>query len=229
MISAIVLAAGLSVRMRGVNKQLARIEGVPVFALSALCFERSKRVGEIIIAAPESDIELMSKTAREFGVTKLKAVTAGGETRAVSVRNALAKVSRGMEYISIHDGARPLITTEEAERVFDDAEKYGAAIAAIRAADTVKVADNGKIIRTEPREALWYAQTPQVFRTEIYLSCMDKLGDKINALTDDSSLLEACGESVHITEIGCCNMKITRPDDLAAAEAVFAQRRRRSV
>lgn len=225
MISAIVLAAGSSVRMCGVNKQLACIEGIPVFVLSALCFERSHRVGEIIIAAPEKDIELMRKTAREFGITKLKAVTAGGETRAASVRNALAAVSPNADYISIHDGARPLITTEEAERVFDDAQRYGAAIAAIRATDTVKAANNGEILRTEPREALWYAQTPQVFRTEIYLSCIEKLGDKINALTDDSSLLEACGESVHLTEIGCCNMKITRPDDLAAAAAVFAQRR----
>ena len=225
MISAIVLAAGSSVRMCGVNKQLACIEGIPVFVLSALCFERSRRVGEIIIAAPEKDIELMRKTAREFGITKLKAVTAGGETRAASVRNALAAVSPNADYISIHDGARPLITTEEAERVFDDAQRYGAAIAAIRATDTVKTANNGEILRTEPRETLWYAQTPQVFRKEIYLSCIEKLGDKINALTDDSSLLEACGMSVHLTEIGCCNMKITRPDDLAAAAAVFAQRR----
>lgn len=225
MISAIVLAAGSSVRMRGVNKQLACIDGIPVFVHSALCFERSERVGEIIIAAPESDIELMRDAALKFGITKLKAVTAGGKTRAASVKNALAEVSPDAEYISIHDGARPLITTEEAERVFDDAERYSAAIAAIRATDTVKVAENGVISRTEPREALWYAQTPQVFKAEIYLSCISKLGEKINALTDDSSLLEACGESVHLTEIGCCNMKITRPDDLAAAEAIYLQRR----
>ena len=225
MICAIVLAAGSSVRMRGVNKQLACIDGIPVFVHSALCFERSAQVGEIIIAAPESDMELMRSAAEQFGISKLKAVVAGGATRAASVKNALAAVSPNAEYISIHDGARPLITTQEAERVFNDAQRYGAAIAAIRATDTVKTARDGEILRTEPREALWYAQTPQVFRTEIYLACIEKLGEKINALTDDSSLLEACGESVHLTEIDCCNMKITRPDDLTAAAAVFAQRR----
>ncbi|MGN0650762.1 MAG: 2-C-methyl-D-erythritol 4-phosphate cytidylyltransferase [Oscillospiraceae bacterium] len=226
MISAIVLAAGSSVRMRGINKQLACIDGIPVFVISALCFERSAQVGEIIIAAPENDLEIMRQTALKFGITKLKAVTAGGETRAASVKNALAAVSPEADLISIHDGARPLITTEEAERVFDDARIYGAAIAAIRATDTVKVAQDSEIRRTLPRESLWYAQTPQVFAAQLYRECLESLGEEINSLTDDSSLLEACGRSVHLTEINCCNMKITRPDDLAAAEAVFRQRQR---
>lgn len=227
MISAIVLAAGSSARMRGVNKQLACIDGIPVFVLSALCFERSARVGEIIIAAPESDIGQMRDIALNYGVTKLKAVTAGGKSRAESVCRALAAVSPEAEYIAIHDGARPLITVDEAERVFDDAQRYSAAIAAVRATDTVKKAQGGVISQTLPREELWYAQTPQVFRAELYRECLEKLGGDIAALTDDSSLAEACGVSVHLTEISCCNMKITRPDDLAAAEAIYRQRKRR--
>ena len=222
MFSVIIVAAGSSTRMNGVNKQLETIDGTPVFVMSALKFERSEKVGEIIIAARGDDTVQFEKLAREFGVSKLAAVVAGGQTRMQSVRNCIAAVSPKADYIAIHDGARPLIETVEIERVFADAEKYGAVIAAVRAVDTIKeVGDGGFIERTPPRENLYYAQTPQVFRKELYLSCLEKInGAAADKVTDDASLLEMCGERVRITEIGGCNMKITRPEDLIMAEAL---------
>lgn len=212
--------------MNGVNKQLEKIGDTPVFVMSALKFEQSQKVDEIIIAAPADDVPRFEKLARNFGVTKLSAVVAGGDTRAGSVRNALDAVSPKADYIAIHDGARPLIETSEIERVFADAEKYNAAIAAVPATDTVKsVGSNGFIEETPQRGKLYYAQTPQVFKKSLYMSCLEKLGAQVETVTDDSSILELCGEYVRITEINCCNMKITRPDDLAAAEAVFGNRR----
>ena len=207
--------------MNGVNKQLEKIGDTPVFVMSALKFERSEMVDEIIIAAPENDAARYEKLARNFGVTKLAAVVAGGETRAGSVRNALEHVSPKADYIAVHDGARPLIETEEIERVFADAEKYNAAIAAVPVTDTIKyAAGNGFIEETPQRGKLYCAQTPQVFRKKLYLSCLEKLGTRADTVTDDSSILEQCGEYVRITEINCCNMKITRPDDLVAAAAI---------
>ncbi len=212
--------------MNGINKQLEKIGNTPVFVMSALKFERSEKVGEIVIAAPAEDVSRYERLAGNFGVTKLAAVTAGGETRAQSVRNALEAVSPKADLIAIHDGARPLIETAEIERVFADAEKYGAAIAAVPATDTVKrVAANGFIEETPKRERLYYAQTPQVFRKKLYLSCLEKLGSRADEGTDDSSILELCGEYVKITEINCCNMKITRPDDLTAAAAIYDNRK----
>lgn len=212
--------------MNGINKQLEKIGDTPVFVMSALKFEQSQKVDEIIIAAPADDVPRFEKLARNFGVTKLSTVVAGGDTRAGSVRNALDAVSPKADYIAIHDGARPLIETSEIERVFADAEKYNAAIAAVPATDTVKsVGSNGFIEETPQRGKLYYAQTPQVFKKSLYMSCLEKLGAQAEAVTDDSSILELCGEYVRITEINCCNMKITRPDDLAAAEAVFGNRR----
>lgn len=212
--------------MNGINKQLEKIGDTPVFVMSALKFEQSQKVDEIIIAAPADDVPRFEKLARNFGVTKLSTVVAGGDTRAGSVRNALDAVSPKADYIAIHDGARPLIETSEIERVFADAEKYNAAIAAVPATDTVKsVGSNGFIEETPQRGKLYYAHTPQVFKKSLYMSCLEKLGAQAEAVTDDSSILELCGEYVRITEINCCNMKITRPDDLAAAEAVFGNRR----
>ena len=225
MVSVIIVAAGSSSRMNGVNKQLEKIGGIPVFVMSALKFDRSEKVGEIIIAAPADDTARYEKLAREIGVSKLTTVAAGGETRMQSVRSCLNAVSSEAEYIAIHDGARPLIETGDIERVFADAEKYGAAIAAAPAVDTVKEVGGGFIESTPPRGRLYYAQTPQVFRKTLYLSCLARLGkEATEKVTDDASILEMCGEKVGITEIGGCNMKITRPEDLIMAQALFRSR-----
>lgn len=226
MVSVIIVAAGSSARMEGVNKQLEKIGDTPVFVMSALKFERSEKVGEIIITAPEDDVARYEKLARNFEVSKLAAVIPGGETRFKSVMNALEQVSPKADFIAIHDGARPLIDIEDIERVFADAEKYNAAIAATPAVDTVKsVAVNGFVEETIPRGKLYYAQTPQVFRRKLYLSCLEKAGQRAETATDDSSILEMCGEYVRVTEIKSSNLKITRPDDLVAAAAIHTNKR----
>lgn len=227
MVSVIIVAAGSSARMNGVNKQLEKIGGTPVFVMSALKFDRSEKVGEIIVAAPEAETARYEKLARSFGVSKLAAVVPGGETRMQSVRKCLERVSPKADYIAVHDGARPLIETEEIEKVFADAERYNAAIAAVPAVDTIKTVGSGGFIEsTPPRGKLFYAQTPQVFQKKLYLSCLEKADETaLLGITDDSSILEMCGEYVKITEINGCNMKITRPEDLVAAEAVYQSRR----
>ena len=243
MFSAIILAAGSSSRMEGTNKQLAKIADTPVFIMSALAFQRSDKVSEIIIAAPADETERFERMARNYGLTKLKAAVGGGATRALSVKAALECVSEDIAHVAVHDGARPLITPEqiiavakeavsdsgldvEKDRVLCDAEEYGAAIGAVKATDTVKVSDaDGFVEATPPRETLYYAQTPQAFSKALYLECLEALGDRIENATDDSSIFEMCGKRVKLTEICCCNMKITRPDDLAAAQAIYDNRR----
>lgn len=223
MFSVIILAAGASLRMGGVNKQLSEIGGVPVFIMSALKFDRCEKTAEIIIAAPEEFCEKYRELAERFGVKKLSRVVCGGRTRFESVKNALSAADKSCGFIAIHDGARPLIDEKDIERVFADAEKFGAAIAACKAVDTVKVVDeSGFIVKTPPRENLFYAQTPQAFRRDLFEKCATEIGER--EVTDDASVLELCGERVKITEISSCNMKITRPDDLAAARAVFDER-----
>lgn len=226
MFSVIIAAAGSSQRMCGINKQLEKIGDTPVFVMSALKFNSIDEVSEIIITAPEADIARYEKLARNYGVTKLTAVISGGETRCQSVKKALDLVSEKADFVAIHDGARPLIDTEDIERVFADAVKYGAAIVASPAVDTLKlVGSNGFIEKTIPRNNVYYAQTPQVFRRRILMDCFEKIGLQADNATDDSSIAELCGEYVKITEITSPNFKITRPDDLTAAQAIFENRR----
>lgn len=217
--SAMILAGGSASRMNGINKQLALLEGIPVVVRSALAFQRSSLVDEIILAVPPGEEQDYSALLRSHFVTKLKAVTPGGETRFLSVKNALSEC--GCNYIAIHDGARPLILTEDIDRVLSDAVEYDAAIAAAPVTDTIKVCSGGNIQHTPDRNALFAAQTPQAFRKELYLSCVERLGSRAFDLTDDSALLELCGEQVHITAVTACNMKVTRPQDLTIAAAVL--------
>lgn len=226
MFSVIIAAAGSSSRMGGINKQLEKIGDIPVFVMSALKFDRLDSVDEIIIAAPADDVARYEKLARNYGVSKLAGVAAGGDTRFKSVRNALTLVSPKAEYIAVHDGARPLIEPDDIERVFADAVKYGSAIAAAPVVDTIKTAGaNGFAESTIPRAGLYAAQTPQVFRKKLYMSWLEKLGLQAENATDDSSLAQMCGEYVKITEIVSPNFKITRPDDLIAANAVYDNRK----
>ena len=209
MFSAVILAGGSASRMNGINKQLALLDGIPVVIRSALAFENSAQAGEIILAVPAGEEERYAALCSQYGITKLKAAVHGGATRFLSVKNALEYVSAGYAYIAIHDGARPLISTADIDRVLTDAVQYGSAIAAAPVTDTTD------------RSTLYAAQTPQAFRRDLYASCMEKLGSRAEELTDDSALLELCGEPVHITPVTACNMKVTRPEDLAIAEAVL--------
>ena len=207
--------------MNGINKQLALLDGIPVVVRSALAFERSSEVSEIILAVPSGEEERYSALCSQYGVTKLKTAVHGGTTRFLSVKNALAQVSADCTHIAIHDGARPLISTEDVDRVLRDAAEYNAAIAAAPVTDTIKQTSDGVITSTPDRIALYAAQTPQAFLKSLYLSCVERLGSRAEELTDDSALLELCGEQVHITPVTACNMKVTRPQDLAIAEAVL--------
>ncbi len=207
--------------MNGINKQLALLDGIPVMVRSALAFERSSEVSEIILAVPSGEEERYSALCSQYGVTKLKTAVHGGATRFLSVKNALAQVSADCTHIAIHDGARPLISTEDVDRVLNDAAEYNAAIAAAPVTDTIKQTSDGVITSTPDRSALYAAQTPQAFLKSLYLSCVERLGSRAEELTDDSALLELCGEQVHITPVTACNMKVTRPQDLAIAEAVL--------
>lgn len=211
--SAIILAAGSSTRMDGTNKQLLELGGIPVLMRSALNFENCGEVSEIIIAARENDREVILSECQKYKITKLKAVCAGGKDRAESAKIAFGFTGK-CDYVAVHDGARPFAEPALIGNVIKAAEETGAAIAAIPVTDTVKKAENGFITATPPRSSLFSAQTPQVFKRELY----EKMCGVSGAVTDDSSLAEQLGVRVKIAE-GCSkNIKITTPADIPVGE-----------
>ena len=142
----------------------------------------------------------------------------GGERRQDSVRQAFERVDQRSEVVVIHDAARPLVTDSLIRRTIDAAFANGAAIAALRASDTVKRADDaGRVAETLPRDRIYLAQTPQAFRVDVLRHALTIQADA----TDEALLAEQAGHPVQLVDGDPRNLKITTADDLALAEKLL--------
>lgn len=218
--AAIIVAGGSSQRMKGINKLLCPVLGIPVIARTLMAYEDCDSIGGIYIACRKEDMADIQNICDKYAIIKLKAIVAGGSTRAQSVKNAFDAVDEKYEHIAIADGARPLTTPQIIDRVLDEAMRCGAAACAVPVTDTVKVADDNRYIQSTPdRSRLWAAQTPQIFRRDIYKAALETGGD----FTDDCALVESVGVKVKIVEGDPANIKITHPIDIVIAEALLRQ------
>lgn len=223
-ITAVIVAAGNSTRMGGVNKQFLLIDGVPVLIRTLSAFSESNMIDEIVIAAREEDIPKMYAMIKEYKVLKVTDIVKGGKTRQESVFNAIRRSSPLSEYFAIHDGARPLVTEKIIEDTVREAFLTGAAATGVKVKDTVKVVNEKGIITSTPdRNYLWAVHTPQVFERRLYLSAIDNV---INSemFTDDCKLLEEYGAEVKMVEGSYENIKITTPEDTDIAQAILYRR-----
>ena len=227
--SAIIVAAGSGTRAGGnTTKQMAELYGIPVVVRTVNTFESCKFIDEIIIVAREDELSLYDTFANDQGWKKVKAVIAGGKTRQASVLKGFKKISDKSQFVYIHDGARCLTTEKMIADVGHVACMYGAAIAACKASDTVKIAE-GKALTTPDRDKVWLAQTPQVFMTEMYRAAAYSAIKNKTLVTDDASLCEALGFKVHPVDCTSQNIKITTPYDFAIAEAILKFRESENV
>lgn len=225
--SAIIAAAGLSERFGGnVTKQMQELCGIPVLVHTLKAYEATDCIHEIIIVARRDEIEYWENVCREFGISKVSKIVKGGETRQESVAKGLEAVSDASKFVAIADGARCLTTPDEITKVCRSAYKYKAATAAHKTTDTVKVADKkGFIDSTADRETVWFAQTPQVFKTKLYRAASVVAAEKSFEGTDDNSLVEFIDHPIRLVECSAQNIKITTYDDLAVAKGILEYRK----
>ncbi|MFL5241377.1 MAG: 2-C-methyl-D-erythritol 4-phosphate cytidylyltransferase [Gemmataceae bacterium] len=219
-------AAGKSSRFRDKEKKpFANLEGRAVWLRTAEYFVARDEVIQTILIVSREDEELVR---RRYGANLAflnVQIALGGTERFESVANALALVKTEAELVAIHDAVRPCITEELVTAVFNKAAQTGAAILAVPVADTLKnVNAQRQIESTLPREGVWQAQTPQVFRREWLVEAYANGAKFGNAITDDAQLIEASGHRVHIVEGTPLNVKITTKQDLILAEAVLKAR-----
>lgn len=222
-VSAVIVAAGNSTRMGGVNKQFLFVDGVPVLIRTLSVFERCPLIREIVVAARETDIPDMYAMIREYGLTKVKEIVKGGDTRQESVTAAIERTAEECDFLAIHDGARPLVTERVLEDTLEAAFCFHAAATGTRVKDTIKVAEDGIIRATPDRARLWAVQTPQIFRKETYLSALQTVPNSRD-FTDDCKLMEEYGQEVRMVEGDYENIKITTPVDIILAEAIIKAR-----
>ncbi|MBR2354417.1 MAG: 2-C-methyl-D-erythritol 4-phosphate cytidylyltransferase [Clostridia bacterium] len=226
--TAIIAAAGLSERFGGeTTKQMTELCGKPVLYHPLKAYEKADCIHEIIIVAKRNEIPTWEALCRDFGLCKVKKIIPGGLTRQESVLNGLEAVDKRSKFVAIADGARCLINEDQITAVCRAAYKYKAATAAHRSTDTVKIADSrGFIESTADRNLVWLAQTPQVFKTNLYRAAAYTALKKDFEATDDNSLVEFIKHPIRLVECGASNIKITTREDLPVAEAILLERKR---
>ena len=217
-ICAILLAAGSGSRMNiAKTKQTVDLKGKSVLLHSLTAFEKCGDITDIILVvrADERDFAL-SETSK---ISKLRRIVVGGSTRMESAKNGFSAIDFPVSYVAIHDVARCLISPEAISKISSDARACGAASASSVVVDTVKrVDERGFVIKTENREELRLAGTPQIFERELYAKALSQIDCHNSDITDDNMLMEKIGVPVFMTDIGRFNIKITHAEDLLFAE-----------
>ena len=217
-VSAIIAAGGRGLRFGGGGqpKQLAMLVGRTMLQRSVDAFVDSDVVAEIIVALPAQ----LTAAPPDYlhARTKPVLIVEGGERRQDSVRLAFERIDRRADVVVIHDAARPLVTASLIRRTVDAAFEAGAAIAAVRASDTVKRSDAaGRVAETLPRDHIYLAQTPQAFRVDVLRHALTITAEA----TDEAALVEQAGHPVQLVDGDPRNLKVTSPDDLALAERLI--------
>ena len=212
--AAIIVAGGSGKRFAShTPKQFLKLKDRPVFLWSVEAFASLKVFKQIVIVVPRGVRESLSKKYKRF------IFVSGGKERFDSVKNGLAVIGKDIDFIAVHDAARPLINKRDIFAVLNKAAKCGAAIAAEKTKDTIKTVKSGFVQNTLDRSALYNVQTPQIFETSLLKKAYSK---KISAnTTDDSMLIEKSGVKVAVVETMFPNFKITARQDFETAKQIL--------
>ena len=226
--AAIIVAGGSSTRMGGdTPKQFLELCGMPVAVHAMRAYEESEYIDSIYIVARDEDVKnkIYDDFAEKFSITKYRTTVSGGKTRQESVLRGIEALSDDVKFVAIADAARPLTTPELINSVCLAAYRSGAATAGCPAIDTIKTADNHKVITgTVERSTAWQISTPQAFSLPLYRAAAYSALDIGFEGTDDNSLVERLERRIKIIDCGRYNIKITEKLDLLLAETILSAR-----
>ena len=215
-IGAVIVAAGRSSRMGGVDKTFAPLLGTPLIARTVEVFEAHPGISDIVLVLADESAGRGRELANTRGWSKVRSVCPGGERRQDSVYNGLQALAP-CDLVMVHDGARPCVNQATLDRGIQAAVEHGAAVAGVPVKDTIKlVGPDLAIADTPDRSLLWQAQTPQVFRYDLLLEAHRLCQADV---TDDAAMVESLGHQVRMFEGSYENIKVTTAGDLVVAEA----------
>ncbi len=221
MITAIILAAGRGKRMNSsINKVFMLLNKQPILLHSILSFSKCPRVNHLIVVAAPDEAIYVESMLRSREEIKSWQVIIGGSERQYSIANALKVLPSDTKLVLVHDGARPLVTTQCIDDVIQGAIQYKAAVVAVPVKDTIKTVNKYSMVTGTPdRHTLWSIQTPQGFDAQLLKQAYDCAAQEDYLGTDDASLVERLGTEVKIVVGNYENIKVTTPEDLMIAEA----------
>jgi 2-C-methyl-D-erythritol 4-phosphate cytidylyltransferase len=216
----IIVGAGHSRRMGGVDKLYAPLGSRPLLAVTVAAFDQSPLVHHIVLVVAEERLVYCKKLVQEQGWQKIVAVCTGGSSRSHSVAHGLQAL-RGIpaEYVGVHDAARPFVTPDLLARGLVAVQQHAAAVPSVPCRDTIKRVDtDDRVLETLPRGQLRSIQTPQLFARSLLEKAYAEQHAHLAKFTDDAAVVEACGHAVYVFEGDYGNIKITTQADLAFAQ-----------
>lgn len=217
-IGLVIVCAGKGRRL-GVDKATLKLSGKPLFYHSYSLFRKIKSIKQIIIVLRKEHIVLAKSSIKDKRVLCIK----GGEERKDSVLNGLYALNKEINYVLVHDGARPFTSRKVIMKVIKELKKFPAVICGVKSKDTLKSSSGNFVKKTLNRKNIFLIQTPQGFKKEILLKAYDKL--KGRNIFDDAQIIESAGGRVRIVEGSFSNIKITYPQDLFFARAILKSKR----
>ncbi len=207
---------------KGIDKLFVKLGEAPVIAHTLMKFQNCQAVKHIYLVVRADARGSFQSIIRDYKISKVQQVVAGGAERQHSVWNGLQALHPGTDYVLIHDGARPCVSDLLIQQTIESARQLGSGIAACKIADTIKEVDEeGRILATVPRDRLWAVQTPQAFRHELIVRAYRSVIEHNARVTDDASAVELLGEPVHIVQSLPTNLKVTTPADLDIARVLL--------
>ncbi len=233
--AAVILAGGTGRRMGNkIPKQYIDLNGKPVLYYSLKTFSDAEFIDEIVVVADAEHTDRVQNDIVDlYGFHKISAVVAGGRERYHSVAKGLETLSLDTDYVFIHDGARPFATAYTLERCLHYAKKYRAAVAGVKAKDTIKISDDDSMVQSTPdRGHVWMVQTPQTFEFMLIRDAYRRLLDDEDRLktagisvTDDTMVAKMYADvDARLVESTYDNIKITTPEDMELAKIICLNR-----
>lgn len=217
-VGVVIVAAGESSRMGGIDKIFTNLGGMPLLLHAVDTLHKCKTINEIVIVLSQDNLKKGERMIRERGWSKVSHVCHGGARRQDSVKNGLDCLVDCV-WVLIHDGARPFLSQKMIADGLKAARITGAAIPVIPLCDTLKLISNdGFVEQTLTRKSLHLAQTPQVFKFDIISQAYRDMKEDV---TDDASLVERLGYRIKVFDGSAANIKVTTPADLIIAEAIL--------
>ena len=222
---AIVLACGKDQEIgAGIDVAFLPLGSRPIVARSIQTLEQNPLIEGIILVVRKERVDSALHTVRSFGCRKISAIVAGGPIRLTNLKNAMEKVPDDATAVLIHEATRPFVTDEVVAETIKAGKRYGAAVAAVKSPDAVKLAESGqKVTKSIDRNTVWLVQSPQVYKIDVFKKMLKGSG---KLLDDDSELLAKGKQEVHLVASSVGNMKIRTPDDLQIASAILSVARR---
>jgi 2-C-methyl-D-erythritol 4-phosphate cytidylyltransferase len=216
-VSVIVVAAGEGKRFGGA-KPYVLLKGKPILEWALDAFEAHEDVAEVILVLRDDS----RKKVYSGRYTKIVSVVKGGEKRQDSVLSGFRQIDpTKVEKVLVHDGVRPLVSSELIGRIIEAVQEKEAVVPAVPLKDTVKRVDEQEVKQTLEREKLFCVQTPQGFFYSVLKAAFDKAGEENFYGTDEAALVERIGKKVYVVQGDPKNIKITTPEDIKIAEALI--------